>query len=71
MKKIWKRKYFFFTQSESTAQIAKHFINLDFVWDPRKGAGWSAIVEWDKTQLINFKVKLWNCKYEILKIHNR
>ena len=62
------KKYFFFTRSKNTFELASKFIKLDYVWDKLRGAGWSAVVELDHMGLVHLHVKLWNKKYQLLKV---
>ena len=62
------RKYFFFTRSKRTFELANKYIKLMYVWDDARGAGWTATVQLSQTELRTLKVKLWNCKYQLLKV---
>ena len=64
-----KRKYFIFIRSQKAAEIVQKYINLHYIWDSIRGAGWAAKVALSKEQLSHLKVKLWNCKYQILRVH--
>ena len=61
------RKYFIFMRSKKTFDIAKKFLNLNYVWNEALGgAGWTTTIELSHPELTNLKVKLWNCKYTLL-----
>ena len=62
------RKYWIFIKSKKTFDIAKNFLKLTYVWDTLRGAGWTTTVELNREQLVSLRVKLWNCKYQLLKI---
>lgn len=61
-------KYFIFIRSKNTFDIAKKYISLNFVWNKLFGAGWAAEVAFTRAELNNLKIKLWNCKYQLLKV---
>ena len=62
------RKYFIFIRSKRAFEAAKKILNWAYAWDDLRGAGWATTVELNRKQLSNLKVKLWNCKYQLLRV---
>ena len=62
------KKYLIFIKSKRTFEIAKKFLHLNYVWDDLCGAGWTTTLQLDRQALINLRVKLHNCKYQLLRI---
>ena len=62
------RKYFIFVKSHRTYEKIKNWIKLNYVWDDLRGAGWTTTISLSREELRTLKVKLWNCKYQLLRI---
>ena len=65
------RKYWLFIRSKTTLERVKSKlpeISLNFVWNDLLGAGFETEIMLSRQQLTTLHVKLWNCKYILLKV---